>query len=1084
MTDRGRQSRQLLCCRSNEFLLRRAAAFLQSIPANVEVLVLAPSRGAADDLARGAGLARLGLHRTTPRLLAAQLAAPALGAANLAPASALGIEALAARVTDACLDAGELHYFHPVADLPGFARALASTLTELRLEEVEPKRLASSGAPGADLALLLAGYTAQLAEHGLADLALILRLAAEAVPAAPRWAGLPLLLLDTPPASSAHSRLLAALIEQAPSVFAAVLGGDEEGLARLKPLLGIEIETDVEPAGTSLARVRRHLFSPTSPEHQALDASLELFSTPGEGLECVEIARRILQLARDGTAFDRMAILLRNPDRYQPLVEEALRRAGLPGYFTRGTARPDAAGRAFLALLACAQEGCSASRFAEYLSLGQAPPVTDEGAPRRQERGWVPPEDEVLSGFGAAPAPALHPASGGEPETSWRLSAPLRWERLLVDAAVVGGRDRWSRRLRGLEAEFRLQLGALSSEDESHRLAIERRIEQLGHLQRFALPLIELLDSLPRRALWREWIERLTELAETALRSPDSVLALLNELWPMNEVGPVGLDEVYGVLSERLRFLRIDPPPRRYGCVWIGSIEEARGRHFDVVFLPGLAEGIFPKRVLEDPLLVDAQRATLPSNLLTRDDRVGRERMLLRIAAAAGARLVFSYPRMDGAQARPRVPSFYALELVRAAEGGLPDLREFETRAGSAAPARLGWPAPVDESEAIDDAEYDLAWLARILQLERGEAKGAGRYLVEANAPLGRSLRARWKRWRKTWSAADGLVDPDPAAREVLARHRMSERAYSPSALEQFSLCPYRFFLRAIHQLRPREESVPLEQLDPLTRGALFHAVQFELFKTLEGAALLDFSPEQLPEILDKADQALNRVANRFREELAPAIPRVWSSEIEDVRVDLRGWIRHAAQSDRDWLPHRFEFHFGLAPHGHPGEGRDPRSTPEEARVAGARLRGSVDLVERHRTQDLLRVTDHKTGRPPTLSPSFIAGGTVLQPVLYALAMEKLSGTPVASGRLSYCTQRGQYKDFTIPLNQKARELAAQAMRTIDGAIEHGFLPPAPRTGTCDTCDFRPVCGPYEETRTRRKPADRLEDLTDLRRQP
>jgi len=87
-----------------------------------------------------------------------------------------------------------------------------------------------------------------------------------------------------------------------------------------------------------------------------------------------------------------------------------------------------------------------------------------------------------------------------------------------------------------------------------------------------------------------------------ALRRPESVLSVLSELEPMREVGPVSLDEVYDVLSERLGSLRTDPPKRRYGRVFVGSIEEARGRSFDVVLLPGLAEGLFPRRAFEDPL--------------------------------------------------------------------------------------------------------------------------------------------------------------------------------------------------------------------------------------------------------------------------------------------------------------------------------------------------------------------------------------------------------------------------------------------------------------------------------------------------
>ena len=63
------------------------------------------------------------------------------------------------------------------------------------------------------------------------------------------------------------------------------------------------------------------------------------------------------------------------------MLEDALRRARIPAYFSRGTARPDPGGRAFLALLACAAEKCSASRFAEYLSLGQLPAGSEPAIP-------------------------------------------------------------------------------------------------------------------------------------------------------------------------------------------------------------------------------------------------------------------------------------------------------------------------------------------------------------------------------------------------------------------------------------------------------------------------------------------------------------------------------------------------------------------------------------------------------------------------------------------------------------------------------------------------------------------------------
>ncbi len=211
----------------------------------------------------------------------------------------------------------------------------------------------------------------------------------------------------------------------------------------------------------------------------------------------------------------------------------------------------------------------------------------------------------------------------------------------------------------------------------------------------------------------------------------------------MGEVGPATLEEVAEVLSDRLRFLRREPPRRRYGRVFVGSIEESRGREFSVVFLPGLAEGLFPQRTFEDPLLLDEFRRELEAPLDLREDRVKRERLRLALAvAAAKERLIASYPRMDVAEARPRVPSFYALELPRAIEGRLPEVKEFEKHAREAAPARLNWPAPGEAADAIDDTEYDLAMLAGAIEKSNG-----ARYLVEANPHLARSLRARWRRW-------------------------------------------------------------------------------------------------------------------------------------------------------------------------------------------------------------------------------------------------------------------------------------------------------------------------------------------------
>src|SRR5205823_13806236 len=156
----------------------------------------------------------------------------------------------------------------------------------------------------------------------------------------------------------------------------------------------------------------------------------------GEARECVEIARGGQAGAARGVPFDRMAVFLRSPAEYRPHLEEAFRRASIPVFFSRGTTRPDPAGRALLALLACKPERPPARRFAEYVSLAQVP---DPAAAQDADARWTPPEDDLL------PLPPATEPSADDERGDGSPRAPWRWERLLVEASVIGGKERWKR---------------------------------------------------------------------------------------------------------------------------------------------------------------------------------------------------------------------------------------------------------------------------------------------------------------------------------------------------------------------------------------------------------------------------------------------------------------------------------------------------------------------------------------------------------------------------------------------------------------------------------------------------------------
>ena len=355
--------------------LSAAREFVLDAPAGAETLIVSASRGAADDFARILARERaatFGLYRFSLTQLAARLAGPRFARERLSPATALGVQAVAARALFDADREGGLTYFAPVAATPGFPRALARTLEELALAGVRADALRTVGEGSADLAALFERFDEQFQSASAIDRAAFLRIATEAAadPQAP-YVSCRVLLLDVGVASAAERAFVTALLARAAAAFATIPSGDRTAREMLAAVGPVDERDGGNDGG--LGRIRRFLFSAVMPPLGEATDEVELFSAPGEGREAVEIARRILREARRGAAFDRMAIALRAPHHYAGLLEHALERAGIPAYFERGTRRPHPAGRAFLALLACALDNLSARRFAEYLSLDQVP---------------------------------------------------------------------------------------------------------------------------------------------------------------------------------------------------------------------------------------------------------------------------------------------------------------------------------------------------------------------------------------------------------------------------------------------------------------------------------------------------------------------------------------------------------------------------------------------------------------------------------------------------------------------------------------------------------------------------------------
>ena len=355
--------------------------------------------------------------------------------------------------------------------------------------------------------------------------------------------------------------------------------------------------------------------------------------------------------------------------------------------------------------------------------------------------------------------------------------------------------------------------------------------------------------------------------------------------------------------------------------------------------------------------------------------------------------------------------------------------------------------------------------------------KGHAHYLLDLNDALRRSVISRWTRGRPAWAASDGLIKVSPGDQQAIAANRLGQRPYSLSALQRFASCPYQFLLATIYRLEPWDEPEPLVRMDPLTRGSLFHRVQAEFYRAMDADRALPVTLADIRNASTVLDGVIDRVAAEYAERLAPAIERVWRDEIDEIRRDLGIWLQKLAETERvatDVLRVQLR-----AERRGPGSAQSAgscsrRRSLRAARVGGPRSSIAADL-------DVFRITDHKTGKNRSTPELVVGGGAVLQPVLYSVAVEQGLGKKAVAGRLFYCTTAGGFIEHEIPVNDYTRGQGLQALTIIDRAVEQGFLVAAPAERACTWCDFRPVCGPREEERTRRKAPDKLADLEALR---
>ncbi len=961
------------------------------------------------------------------------------------PLSRLMKRQFLAHLVDAANERGELDYLRPLAGKPGLLDALGDFIAELKRLEIWPEDLAGAGKQrnalpkDREMAALYAAYQDALIRHELYDAEGRFWSARELLRSgqlAP-FEKLRTVVVDGF-ADFTHTQfeILELLAERVEQLLISLPLEQERGRDDLfaKPrqtlgeltrrFSGLSItwrERSAPPAWPALDHVERHLFGDGALSDPPPADGIEVLGAAQALGEIELLGRRIKRLLSEGDGGrpvrpSDIAVVFRSTADAAPLVREIFGELGIP--FALDARRTLLDCRAVAALLAILRLEVEQWPFRQVIAV--------------VEQTYFQPDWPEWSGGQARAA---------VDETVRELQVSSGRQELLDSVR------RWAERVTR-------DLPEASSEDDPRA---KRRAKRSARAK-LALPLLErlakLLGGLPTSATLADWGTALGKLASnTGLRAVAGTPLVEGEAG-QPEVD--ALDRLIECLktADRLYEWMGQPAPQldraealariedlvehepwpsdrdETGRVRVLSALDARGIRAPYLFVAGLAESAFPAGERANALFgrQDHDRlSTVGLPLPSWGARSQDEMLLFYETVTRGTRrLTLSYPTVDE-RAQPLVPSPYLDDLRRLFGAGLPGVAEVDLR-----PAALqGEPAgPTDlrlqaVQRALDDAP-------RLLAALRQEAPPARPSAVRSNRPP-RTAPAAGQRALFEFDAADSPVSTavtnpqlfgnllaglrmlgerqsreqfgpheglllSPQALDALGQTFSDSYCWSPSALEHYRACPFKFFLQHVLEV---DSPADLElQEDYGLRGNLLHAVLAELHRSINARAGRPTSPCSLSpkDFNELFERSLAEVWND--RPAASPLEAAWRVIDEDL---VRRWGAEYLEQHRKYdaghgprgrapRPERFELSFGPSRH---QAGADPTSvaTPLVLRRADGvvRLAGRIDRVDvlDDAGQTLFAVVDYKSGGSKRILGE-MKNEVALQLPLYALAVEQL----------------------------------------------------------------------------------------------
>jgi RecB family exonuclease len=910
------------------------------------------------------------------------------------------------------LGRGALKYFGRAGASPGLVRTLFRAIQDLRLDglssaELRPERFLVVQ-KGEEIALLLHRYERALEERSLLDTAGLMALAGRTAAAAGPIRGWHLCLADVP-------------LKKTESDLVRAVGGARLVLVPGDPVFGLSRPRHCWPSPESgslrVAAAGRlsWLFAPGEAPSQVGRAAPEIFRALGPANECREILRRIYA---GQVRFDDVEVLPPPGLPHEVIFHLLSVRTGLPVTFGCGLPVSfTSPGRLFFGLADWLAEDLSVDRLDRLIAGG----------------------DLVLP-----------------PGTSGRTPAARTACRLFRTAMIGWGRERYLERLGALRAgrQADLELAGSEESEETDETPAERRarllleVEEIDDLSSAVERLLAILPETKEgnRYDLRDLCSAFAVAMQTCGRAAsdadrqarEALLARLREIGDEGSGQVLPLEEALDLLREAGASVRVGASAPRPGHLHVADCLTGGWSGRPVTFVVGLDEASFPGRGLQDPVLLDEERAALSPSLPTSADGLRAELFrLASVLASLRGEVTVSYPSFDIIEGRASFPSSVVLQAHRLGRG---DAGLDYSALDRDLPEAAGF-VPHAVERVFDEVDWWLAQLASSGRSREGEASVAANF-----ADLASGLAAASCRAGDLLTEYEGLVDIGPV-RDRVDPVASRKAVMSATRLELLARCPFGYFLRHILGVKPPEEVKfdPARWLDPLQRGRLIHAIFCKFMTEVSRKKERVEAEKHWPNLAGLASQLVDREALT----IPPPSATVFESERRDILESMRIFLAAEEKRGPEEEPLEFEKKFAA----------------EEFELGRGRsflLRGFIDRLDRTGPASF-RVLDYKTGSYAPYEDLVAFGrGRAIQHALYAMVVDGLlrrgragPAPRVTESGYLFPTRRGEGREIIVHNFDRGRlrDLLNDLLRL----LEKGYFIAGPEA-KCGFCDYAPVC--------------------------